>query len=181
LLRLSTPPRPARNEYRIGAAQRSSVSRWPLPLYLRIEDRNSMAHSVEARLPFTDYRIVEHALRMPDQLKHAGGLNKIALRKIAARHLPPSVLSRIDKFGFPVSTNATNGRRLHALCSELAASRQFRERGIYSLPAIRKLLADFSGDQPSHVSAVFDLAQCELWLRGMGRRHVAPVNARAVA
>ncbi|MBX7040929.1 MAG: asparagine synthase (glutamine-hydrolyzing), partial [Nitrospira sp.] len=49
-----TPPSSAA----LSTALKQSVISAPLPLYLRIEDRNSMAHSVEARLPFLDYRLV---------------------------------------------------------------------------------------------------------------------------
>jgi asparagine synthase (glutamine-hydrolysing) len=165
LLARSTRPRPVPGDYRLGAVQRSALSYWPLPLYLRVEDRSSMAHSVEARLPFTDYRLVEHALSMPDELKHAGGLNKVGLRSAAARRIPHSVASRVQKFGFPVSANGARARSLHARCRDMAASREFRERGIYHLPAVDKLLDDIDLGSESHINAIFDLMQIELWLR----------------
>ena len=40
-----------------------------LPMLLHFEDRNSMAHSIESRVPFTDYRLVEMALSLPLCLK----------------------------------------------------------------------------------------------------------------
>ena len=151
-------------------AQRRSLSIWPLPLYLRIEDRSSMAHSVEARLPFTDYRLVEHAIRMPDELKYAGGLNKVALRRVAAPLVPHSVVSRVQKLGFPVSANAGARTRLHALCADLAASRAFKERGIYEQGAVQRLLAGGGPVQGTqYVDALFQLAQTELWLSEISR------------
>src|SRR5690606_7835445 len=43
---------------------RTSVTASPLPLHLRVEDRNSMAHGIEVRLPFLDYRLVSLAFRL---------------------------------------------------------------------------------------------------------------------
>ena len=120
---------------RLGAAQRRALGWWPLPMYLRIEDRVSMAHGVEARLPFTDYRLVEHALRMPDRLKFAGGINKVALRRVAAGRVPASVTSRLRKLGFPVGDTDCRSR-LRTLVEPHAHSSAFRERGIYDHAAV---------------------------------------------
>jgi asparagine synthase (glutamine-hydrolysing) len=56
-------------------ALKYAVETAPLPLYLRIEDRNSMAHSVEARLPFLDYRLVTLDFQLPVEWRLRGGLN----------------------------------------------------------------------------------------------------------
>lgn len=165
---LSKAPRPSLRgrDFRLVEVQRRSLSSSPLPMYLREEDRGSMAHSVEARLPFTDYRLVEHALRMPAELKHAGGLNKIALRRAALNRVPDSVVSKVEKFGFPVGANTKSQLDLHRLCVELSATQAFRERGAYDLGAVRRLLACAAEDlKPDQVDALFHLAQTELWLR----------------
>jgi hypothetical protein len=147
-------------------AQRQSLQRWPLPMYLRIEDRCSMAHSVEARLPFTDYRLVELAMRMPRALKFARGLNKVGLRRAATGRVPGSVISRTSKLGFPVSAGATSLSDLRTVCADLVESRAFAERGIYNLLAARSLLAASSrAVTPAQADAMFKLAQTELWLR----------------
>ena len=71
-----------------------------LPMLLHCEDRNSMAHSVEARVPFLDYRLVELSLGMPDDLKLAGGWTKRILREATRGVLPEVVRQRRDKIGF---------------------------------------------------------------------------------
>lgn len=71
-----------------------------LPSLLRYEDRNSMAHSIEARVPFLDHRLVEFALQLGDQHKIVGGDTKRVLRRAMADVLPPIVLNRRDKIGF---------------------------------------------------------------------------------
>jgi asparagine synthase (glutamine-hydrolysing) len=158
--------RPTKSDHRLENAQHQSLRRSPLPMYLRVEDRCSMAHSVEARLPFTDYRLVELAMRMPRALKFARGLNKVGLRAAATGRVPGSVTSRPVKLGFPVRIGAKGVADLRGLCSDLVASRAFAERGIYNTDNARNLLAASAGGAtPAQAEAMFQLAQTELWLR----------------
>lgn len=76
------------------------IADYSLPSLLRYEDRNSMAFSVEARVPYLDHRLVEYALRLPDDHLFRGGRTKSVLRDAAAPYLPSSVRRRRDKLGF---------------------------------------------------------------------------------
>ncbi len=71
-----------------------------LPEYLRYEDRNSMAFTLESRLPFMDYRLVEWAMSLPARLKIEGTSTKHVLREMARPLIPQSVTDRQDKMGF---------------------------------------------------------------------------------
>ncbi|MBF0546904.1 MAG: asparagine synthase (glutamine-hydrolyzing) [Candidatus Riflebacteria bacterium] len=71
-----------------------------LPQLLRYEDRNSMTFSVENRTPFTDYRVVEFAHRLPASYKFRHGLNKYFLRYLGKKNLPREIYLRLDKMGF---------------------------------------------------------------------------------
>ena len=71
-----------------------------LPLLLHYEDRNSMAHSIEARVPFLDYKLVEHIISLPDDLKIKDGVTKYILRDSLKEILPKKILNRKDKMGF---------------------------------------------------------------------------------
>jgi asparagine synthase (glutamine-hydrolysing) len=71
-----------------------------LPMLLHWEDRDSMAHSIEARVPFLDYRLVEFVLGLPDEYKIADGMTKRVLREGMRGVLPERVRTRIDKMGF---------------------------------------------------------------------------------
>jgi asparagine synthase (glutamine-hydrolysing) len=71
-----------------------------LPMLLHWEDRNSMAFSVEARVPFLDYRVVEFALQLDDAEKVGGGVSKSVLRRAMRGVVPAPVLDRRDKMGF---------------------------------------------------------------------------------
>ena len=73
------------------------VTKAPSPMLLHYEDRNSMAHSFESRVPFLDYRMVEFALGLPDDFKLRRGINKRVLRE--AGILPEAIRRRMDKIG----------------------------------------------------------------------------------
>ncbi|HTP79852.1 MAG TPA: asparagine synthase (glutamine-hydrolyzing) [Bacteroidota bacterium] len=67
---------------------------------LHYEDRNSMRFSVEARVPFVDYRLVEFVMRMPAVYKIHAGWSKYILRRAMEGVLPKEIQWRRDKMGF---------------------------------------------------------------------------------
>lgn len=67
---------------------------------LRMEDRNSMAFSLEARVPYLDYRLVEYVLGLPEQLKIQAGETKYLQKKALEKYTIPEILNRTDKIGF---------------------------------------------------------------------------------
>jgi asparagine synthase (glutamine-hydrolysing) len=73
-----------------------------IPKLLRYEDRNSMAFSIEARVPFLDYRLVEYVFSMPENQKIRKGWTKYVLRNAMKDIIPESVRKRRDKIGFDV-------------------------------------------------------------------------------
>ncbi|MGH8289022.1 MAG: asparagine synthase (glutamine-hydrolyzing) [Steroidobacteraceae bacterium] len=89
----------------LTSARRSDVMSYSLPALLRYEDRNSMAHSIEARVPFVDKEVLACAFALPPEYLFHRGYSKFALRKVAATLLPPEVAWRKSKIGFepPVS------------------------------------------------------------------------------
>ena len=97
-----------RDEVRRGAMGYSNVRElmWHdlrnyLPGLLHVEDRTSMAASIESRTPLLDYRLVELALRIPSELLFARNDPKPLLRRAVAPWLPKEVVGRRDKKGFP--------------------------------------------------------------------------------
>ena len=79
---------------------RSLLLRRHLPMLLHNEDRNSMAHSVESRMPFLDYRLVELSLSLPDEFKLYRGLTKRVMRSAIQGIIPEPIRQRRDKIGF---------------------------------------------------------------------------------
>ncbi len=71
-----------------------------LPMLLHWEDRDSMVHSVESRVPFVDYRLVELAYSMPSSYKINKGISKRILRDSLDGILPDKIKNRISKLGF---------------------------------------------------------------------------------
>jgi asparagine synthase (glutamine-hydrolysing) len=80
--------------------ERYRIYRQGLPALLRYEDRNSMAFSIEARLPFLDYRLVELSFRLDPSLLIRDGSPKWLLRHALADRMPEAVRTRQDKIGF---------------------------------------------------------------------------------
>ncbi len=72
----------------------------PLPSLLRYEDRSSMAFSVESRVPFMDYRLVEFTLGLPVNLVYRNGERKYILRQAFKGMVPEKIMQRKDKLGF---------------------------------------------------------------------------------
>ena len=70
-----------------------------LAMLLRYEDRNSMAFSIESRVPFLDYKLVENSLRMPIDYKINEGITKRVLRD-AIDVMPEKIRNRFSKLGF---------------------------------------------------------------------------------
>jgi asparagine synthase (glutamine-hydrolysing) len=82
-----------------------------LPSLLRYEDRNSMAFSIETRLPFLDFRLAEFAFSLPDSARLDGVTTKAILRRALADRIPPRVLARRDKMGFETPADVWLRRR----------------------------------------------------------------------
>ncbi len=84
----------------VGQQQILDLTRLGLPALLRYEDKNSMAHSVEARVPFLDHRLVEFALGLPTERKIRRSESKVVLRRALRGEVPDRILSRRSKLGF---------------------------------------------------------------------------------
>ncbi|MCP5075999.1 MAG: asparagine synthase (glutamine-hydrolyzing) [Rhodobacteraceae bacterium] len=87
----------------IQRANYNQVSRNNLQKLLRFEDRNSMAFSIEARVPFMDHHLVEFLLSLPDEFKLNGGVTKLVLREAMSGIMPDPIRQRSDKLGFQMA------------------------------------------------------------------------------
>ena len=84
----------------ISILQKNEIVSSQLPHLLKYEDRNSMANSIESRLPFLDYKLVELSLNTNNSLKIKDGWTKFILRKAAETILPKEIVWRKNKLGF---------------------------------------------------------------------------------
>jgi asparagine synthetase B (glutamine-hydrolysing) len=78
-----------------------SLVRDSIPSLLHYEDRNSMAYSIEARVPFLDHRLVEFVMGVPGELKVRGPETKWFMRRALRGIVPDEVVDRKDKLGYP--------------------------------------------------------------------------------
>jgi len=92
-----------RNKSNINKLSKLAVQRSSLPAQLRWTDRNSMANSVESRVPYLDHKIVEFALSLGARSKIRDGNTKVILRSVAKKWIPPELSLRTDKVGYAVS------------------------------------------------------------------------------
>jgi asparagine synthase (glutamine-hydrolysing) len=146
-------------------ALRNSVARAPLAYYLRLDDRNSMAHSVEVRAPFLDYRLVSLVFGLPSQWKIRGPWNKYVLREAMRGYIPEPVRSRSDKMGFPVPERQWVRGALYEPLQDLLATQALRSRGFYNVAAIRQDLERHKAGEVDVARGVLAVAQLESWFR----------------
>ena len=96
-----------------------------LPALLHWEDRNSMAHSVESRVPFLDYRIVEFVTGLPTEYRLKDCETKRVLREGMRGVLPETIRARRDKMGFTTAeeewVTGTDAGRLRELVVQAIA------------------------------------------------------------
>ena len=124
-------------------------------------DRSSMLASLEMRAPFLDYRILEFAFsRVPDSLRATPTEQKILLRKLAARVLPPAADLR-RKQGFSIPLDAWFAKDWGAYLGSVLRDAPAK---LFAPRAVNKLLAEQAKGFPLG-QRLFNLAFLELWRR----------------
>lgn len=112
-----------------------------LPALLQIEDRVSMAVSLESRVPLLDTRIVDLVTSMPPSLKFQGGKTKHILKKAVRNLLPNTVLDRKDKMGFPVPLGEwMRGGVVRDFVGDTLLSSRSLQRGIFKPEALKNMM-----------------------------------------
>jgi len=107
--------------------QIGEISSVQLPNLLTYEDKNSMSHSIESRLPYLDYRLVEYAVSLPHEFKIRDGWSKWILRSIADRHLPSEIAWRRDKIGFEAPSSQMLQANREYIIDTIASSSIWKE------------------------------------------------------
>jgi asparagine synthase (glutamine-hydrolysing) len=132
---------------------------------LRFADRNSMAHSVESRLPFLDVRLLETFYAAPAEAKLHGGVTKVALRRGLATLLPEAVLDRHDKIGFSTPEQTWFRTSLRDVVDDVVASPSFRRRAWNDAAAVDATWRRFLAGDDSTTREVWRWVNLELWYR----------------
>jgi asparagine synthase (glutamine-hydrolysing) len=132
-----------------------------LPALLHVEDRMSMAHGLESRVPLLDHRIVEFAATVPADIKFKDGKLKRMLKKSFKSEIPPAVRHRRDKMGFPVPLTEWFAGPLKTYADGVFESLRDRDHAILDGQAV---LAGFQGS-PRFSRKAWGLLSLELWMQ----------------
>ena len=131
-----------------------------------ISDRMSMAHGLEVRSPFMDHKLAEYAARLPWGLKVRGRQLRYIQRKLAARYLPPEILSR-SKQGFSSALPYILKNEYRALYATYLENSELVSAGVLDGAPIRKLLKEHLDGHVDHGNRLWLLINSEIWYRMM--------------
>jgi asparagine synthase (glutamine-hydrolysing) len=140
------------------------LKRTRLPALLRYEDRLSMAFSIESRVPFLDHRLVELAFALPDDVKRHAGWSKYGLRKALDGLLPPNVVWRRDKKGFPTPVGAWLRDGRGAAVLDLLRDPARRSRRLFPQTAVDGFVRDHVDGVADRSWQLWRALSTELWL-----------------
>ena len=132
-----------------------------LPGLLHVEDRVSMAWSLESRVPLVDREVIDFASGISESSLIPQGELKGLLRAAVSPYLPNSVLDRKDKMGFPTPLNIWMKNELKSFVKEIFATGAARKRDVYDPAKIMRVIeteGDFSRN-------VWGLMNIEAWLQ----------------
>ena len=132
---------------------------------LYYNDLLSMAHSVEVRTPYLDYRLVELANAIPGTLKIRGGTLKYILRRVAEKYLPKEVLER-PKEGFVLPKNTWLRCPLSPFLKEVLAPERLKQHGYFNGTYVESLWKRFQAGEETLTFKVWTLMMFQLWFEG---------------
>jgi asparagine synthase (glutamine-hydrolysing) len=131
---------------------------------LVVEDKMSMAHSMEARVPFLDNELVDFALRIPARVRAGSDEGKVLLRQ-AARSFLPEVLVHKRKQGFsPPDGTWYRGRNLDYVREVLLDPGSLR-RGIFRPDFLERVIREHATGRADHRLMIWSLLSLEWWQR----------------
>jgi asparagine synthase (glutamine-hydrolysing) len=150
----------------LNAVLRADVKEWlPDDLLMKV-DKMTMLASLEARVPFLDYRIVELVSGFPAKWKYRNGKSKVLLKAAADSVLPPVIVHR-PKHGFMPPVRAWLRGSLRSFVQEHLLDPDSLSKEWIEPRATRDLLARYLAGEDSLYLAIWELLCLEVWLRGV--------------
>lgn len=141
---------------------------WDTKVYLNgllmLEDRMSMANSLEERVPFLDYRIVEFAAKLPHNMKLNGLTTKYIVKKLVKRYLPDEIINK-RKMGFPVPIKKWFKEEHKDWITDVLSSKTAAERGIFNSKALEDTINGKHSDDRYWERIIWTALNTELWFR----------------
>lgn len=136
------------------------------------QDQMSMAASIESRVPFLDYKLVEMTAKMPTAMKLRGkDLTKWILREVMKGILPDEILHRSKK-GFPVPLGSWFRKQYKHIVEEYVLSERALSRGIFNADFVRNLVLRHNRGE-NHDERLWLLVNFEIWQRRFFDREIA--------
>jgi asparagine synthase (glutamine-hydrolysing) len=132
-----------------------------LPALLQVEDRVSMAHGLESRVPLLDHELVELAATMPADVKFKDGTMKHVFKRATRSLVPDAIANRKDKMGFPVPLHEWFAGPAREFVSDVFSSREALGREHFDN---RKVLAGLEKEN-RFGRQTWGLLSLELWQR----------------
>lgn len=126
---------------------------------LQVEDRTSMAASLESRVPLLDHRIVEHMFKISPLIKFKNGKLKHVFRESIQHKIPPKILNRKNKMGFPVPLQHWFHGQSKEFVEETLLGKLAADRGLYNVEEVGKLIRS----EGKFSRTVWGLLCLELW------------------
>lgn len=136
-----------------------------LPALLKYEDRDSMAFSIEARVPFLDYRLVEYIFSLPNEQILRGGTTKFVLRAAMEGILPEKVRTRQDKMGFVTPEDVWFRGPLRGEIKKILASKSFGIRKYFNQDRVLEEFDRHIRGEKNLSVLIWRWVNLELWLR----------------
>jgi asparagine synthase (glutamine-hydrolysing) len=130
-----------------------------LPALLQVEDRVSMAHGIESRVPFLDHPLVELTATIPSNIKFKDGTMKQVLKTAMRSILPQGVLDRKDKMGFPVPLQEWIRGEAREFIHDIFSSQNALERELINNQAVLNGLSR----EPAYGRRIWGMLSLELW------------------
>jgi asparagine synthase (glutamine-hydrolysing) len=136
-----------------------------LSALLHYEDRNSMAFSIESRVPYLDVHLVEYIASLPLNQKIRNGVTKYLLRRAIKGLVPESIRCRMDKMGFVTPEEVWMKFELRPFVLGVFTEKIFHARPYWDADAVIKNYLAFLDGKSAYSPEIFRIACAELWLR----------------
>ncbi|MBF0396812.1 MAG: asparagine synthase (glutamine-hydrolyzing) [Desulfobacterales bacterium] len=141
------------------------IKTWLVDDLLIKADRMSMAASLELRVPFLDYRLVEFAATIPSHYKLHKGINKFILKKMVKDLLPKEIIDR-KKMGFPTPLKIMFEKDLLNYSKDILLSRSAFIHSYFKKEKIENLINDHARKKLDHHRVIWQLIVLENWMQG---------------
>jgi asparagine synthase (glutamine-hydrolysing) len=138
-------------------------------IILAYTDKNAMSHSVEARVPYFDRRLVELAFSLPDTYKVGEGQRKRILRDVARELLPGEITERPDRLGFGLPEGRLL-RQMWPTIRETVMGGRLLESPCLERRAVLAYLEGFGSEAHDDSRGVWRLYALTLWAQELGAR-----------